>query len=700
MYKLLIDTTAGSRVEILDAKYVSVHSDVSNNARHQVEELPGQVLRALEAVPPEQIAEVLVNVGPGKYAALRSGIAFAKGIARGWGKPVYGFTAEQRETHLKVVPLYEGGINAIANVPAPIVHLSGGEDGEGREVREGVEVQEDGGVDIRGTHPDFPPPLAKHSSKHASVSAQSTRTSSISDLQGLSNHNTLNTTDLHITRCQNVSNSDCEKVSHLISDFEQQVFARDAWSYDSIKTALQDPNYRFYLLEYGLEHEKSFAGAIYTRTLPGDDSVEIMSVGLLPEYRGRGFAGHFLAEVIADFESSGKGRFLLEVRESNQVAQKLYSKLGFAKISTRKKYYANPNEDAYIFELISKKRHPIVLGIESSCDETGVGIVQNGRIIGRALASSMDEHKVFGGVIPELASRMHLEAIDQVLDQALIDAKITLSDVDAISVAAAPGLVGCLATGTMYAKGLAIGLKKRICGVNHVLGHIMAATLDQEVPAKFLSLIVSGGHSSLVLVDGLNFTPLGGTIDDAAGEAFDKVGRLLGLSYPAGPEIDKLARRGNPQAIDFPRPLLDKKFDSTHKYDFSFSGLKTAAVRELERQARLSEGERVSVHDFCASFAFAVADVLTTKTLRAAKEFGAETVVIGGGFSANSQLRDLLQERCASEGISMIAPRLALCTDNGEMIANLGEKLLLNGADASTIDFGVRSVLDLSVPRL
>jgi N6-L-threonylcarbamoyladenine synthase len=655
---------------VLDADLKAVHSDVSTATRRQVEELPEMVKRALEVIPPSQISEVLVNVGHGKYAALRSGIAFAKGFARATKKPLHGIMGSDYTHHLEVVPHYDGGINAVANVPEPIVHLQGGTD--------------------EGSLSDKPRDEQKTPQKN-----------------------------LQVVKYQFGSSAHFEDVAKTLFDFEQLVFARDAWSYDSIKQALQDDNYHFYLLYSG----EQFAGAIYARTLLGDDTVEIMSVAVSPEFRRLSLGEFFLGDVINQYVKQSKHNFTLEVRDSNVAAMKLYEKLGFKMVSTRKKYYSNPVEDAHVYMLkiptafnagqVSSpgKTHgassgaesissPIVLGIESSCDETGVGIVQRGRIIGKALASSMGEHKVFGGVIPELASRMHLEAIDHVMSEALDDAEVTLDQVDAISVAAAPGLVGCLSTGVMYAKGLSIGLDKPIYGVNHVLGHIMSATLEEDVPRRFMSLIVSGGHSSLVLVDGLEFTPLGGTIDDAAGEAFDKVGRLLGLGYPAGPEIDKLARLGVSSALDFPRPLLGKQFDDTHKYDFSFSGLKTAAVRELERQHRLPSEGRVSMPDFCASFAHAVVDVLTLKTIRAVQEFEVDTVVIGGGFSANSQLRDLLGVECERVGAKLIAPPIALCTDNGEMIANLGEKLHLSGARSNSHRFSVSSSLTLSAPQV
>ncbi|MDR0951138.1 MAG: tRNA (adenosine(37)-N6)-threonylcarbamoyltransferase complex transferase subunit TsaD [Candidatus Ancillula sp.] len=355
----------------------------------------------------------------------------------------------------------------------------------------------------------------------------------------------------------------------------------------------------------------------------------------------------------------------------------------------------------------SSLENPIVLGIESSCDETGMALVQNGRILAESLASSMDEHKRFGGVIPEIASRAHVESLDSVYAELLekirvVKPEFKIEDISAIGVTGHPGLIGCLTVGASFAKGLALSLNKPIYDVDHIKAHILAAglnpDLDKGLPDRFLGLIVSGGHSSLFLVEnnltsivdgdknGPKFTELGGTLDDAAGEAFDKVGRLLGLEYPAGPVIDKLAQEGTP-CVDFPRPLTDPKFMDQHKYDFSFSGLKTAAVRFLQSK----EATNISKQDFCASFAEAVADVLTIKTIWAAKEYHIDTIVIGGGFSANSQLRGRLKMVANSHKINLIAPPIRFCTDNGAMIANLTEKLYLSEVEENKLDFTVKS---------
>ncbi|MBI9114088.1 tRNA (adenosine(37)-N6)-threonylcarbamoyltransferase complex transferase subunit TsaD [Sanguibacter suaedae] len=340
---------------------------------------------------------------------------------------------------------------------------------------------------------------------------------------------------------------------------------------------------------------------------------------------------------------------------------------------------------------------PLVLGIESSCDETGVALVRGDELLVDAVASSVDEHARFGGIIPEVASRAHLEAMIPTLERALGEADVDLSEIDAVAVTAGPGLVGPLTVGASAAKALAVALRKPLHGVNHVVGH---AAVDQLVhgpfPERLLALVVSGGHSSLLLVDDIatDVTELGSTLDDAAGEAFDKVGRLLGLPYPGGPHVDRLAREGDPGAIRFPRGLTAAKDQAAHKDDFSFSGLKTAVARWIE--ARRDAGEPVPVADVAASFAAAVADVLTAKTIAACERHGIDTLVVGGGFSANSQLRELAAQRCAEAGITLRIPPIRYCTDNGAMIAALGSAVVAAGVQPSRLDIPVDSSMPLT----
>ncbi|MBD7979935.1 tRNA (adenosine(37)-N6)-threonylcarbamoyltransferase complex transferase subunit TsaD [Oerskovia merdavium] len=340
---------------------------------------------------------------------------------------------------------------------------------------------------------------------------------------------------------------------------------------------------------------------------------------------------------------------------------------------------------------------PLVLGIESSCDETGVALVRGRELLVDAVASSMDEHARYGGIIPEVASRAHLEAMIPTIQRALGEADVDLSQIDAIAVTAGPGLVGPLTIGASAAKALSIGLNKPLYGVNHVIGHAAVDELVHgEFPEHVMALVVSGGHSSLLLVDDIatDVTELGSTLDDAAGEAFDKVGRLLGLPYPGGPHVDRLAREGDPTAIRFPRGLTARKDQEKHAYDFSFSGLKTAVARWVE--ARVDSGLEVPLNDVAASFAEAVADVLTAKTIAACQRHGVETLVVGGGFSANSQLRDMAAKRCAEAGIDLRIPPIRYCTDNGAMIAALGSAVVRAGVAPSGLDIPVDSSMPLT----
>ncbi|MGW6931266.1 tRNA (adenosine(37)-N6)-threonylcarbamoyltransferase complex transferase subunit TsaD [Lentzea sp. NPDC054927] len=332
----------------------------------------------------------------------------------------------------------------------------------------------------------------------------------------------------------------------------------------------------------------------------------------------------------------------------------------------------------------------LILGIESSCDETGFGIVRLGsdgslELLADEVASSVEEHARFGGVVPEVASRAHLEALVPTLRRALDTAKVELSQIHSIAVTAGPGLAGALLVGVSAAKAYAAALGKPLYGVNHLAGHVAADTLQHgPLPQRCLALLVSGGHSQLLLVEGglaNSITEIGSTVDDAAGEAYDKVARLLDLPYPGGPPIDKLAKQGNGCAIAFPRGLTGPR-DS--KYDFSFSGLKTSVARWVERAERA--GEEIPLADVAASFQEAVADVLTAKAIRAAKDLNVDTLVISGGVAANSRLSGLAAERCAEAGIELRVPRPRLCTDNGAMIAALGAHLVAAGAKPSPMD--------------
>lgn len=340
---------------------------------------------------------------------------------------------------------------------------------------------------------------------------------------------------------------------------------------------------------------------------------------------------------------------------------------------------------------------PLVLGIETSCDETGIALVRGHELLVDVTASSMDEHSRFGGIVPEVASRAHLEAFGPTLAAATERAGVDLADVDAVAVTAGPGLVGSLTVGVGAAKALALALGVPLYGVNHILGHVAVdALVDGPFPEEFLALVVSGGHSSLLHVRDIatDVVELGQTLDDAAGEAFDKVGRLLGLPYPGGPHVDRLAQTGDREAFTFPRGLSRRKDLTEHAYDFSFSGLKTAVARVVEGFE--DAGAQVPAADIAASFSEAVADVLVTKTLAAATSRGVGTVVVGGGFSANSRLRELAAERFAEAGITLRIPPIRYCTDNGAMIAALGSAVVAAGLPPSDLDITIDSGMPLT----
>lgn len=342
-----------------------------------------------------------------------------------------------------------------------------------------------------------------------------------------------------------------------------------------------------------------------------------------------------------------------------------------------------------------KNSDALVLGIETSCDETAVGIVSGRKLLANVISSSVDEHARFGGVVPEIASRAHLEAMPNVIKQALSDAKVSIKDIDAFAVTAGPGLIGALLVGTSSASGLALAMDKPLYGVNHLSAHIAVDSLNSDHrldPA--IALLVSGGHSSILQVNDLtsDVITLGSTIDDAAGEAFDKIARILELGFPGGPAIDLDAKSGNPKAIDFPRGLTLARDLVEHEYDFSFSGLKTAVSRYL---AKTPEYIRA---DVSASFQEAVVDVLLLKAIAAAKEVGIDTLIIAGGVAANSRLRSLAEERAEKAGIQLRIPPMNLCTDNGAMVAAIGSLAVAKGLRPSELGFEANSSSGITRP--
>ena len=338
---------------------------------------------------------------------------------------------------------------------------------------------------------------------------------------------------------------------------------------------------------------------------------------------------------------------------------------------------------------------PLVLGIETSCDETGVALVRGQELLFDAIASSVDEHARFGGVVPEVASRAHLEAMIPTIERACTTAGVSLREVDAVAVTSGPGLAGALMVGVAAAKSLAVGLGVPLFGVNHLASHVAVDIVEHgPLPEPTMALLVSGGHSSLLLVPDVTdeISSLGSTIDDAAGEAFDKVARVLGLPFPGGPYIDRAAREGQ-VTIDFPRGLTTGRDLERHRFDFSFSGLKTAVARWVELRQRA--GEPVPVADVAASFQEAVDDVLTRKAVAACRAEGVGHLQIGGGVAANSRLREAMADGCDRTDRRLLLPQPILCTDNGAMIAYAGCQRLLAGQQADlTIQCRPRWPLD------
>lgn len=318
----------------------------------------------------------------------------------------------------------------------------------------------------------------------------------------------------------------------------------------------------------------------------------------------------------------------------------------------------------------------LILAIESSCDETAASVVKNGRqVLSNVISSQIALHTLYGGVVPEIASRKHIEKINQVIEAALDEAGVTLDDITAIGVTYGPGLVGALLVGVAEAKAIAYAAHKPLVGVHHIEGHVSANFIENpDLEPPFLCLIVSGGHTHLVIVkDYGEFEILGRTRDDAAGEAFDKVARAIGLGYPGGPKVDKAAREGNPHAMEFPRAKVEE-----NPFDFSFSGLKSAVLNYLN-QAQM-RGEEISVPDVAASFQNAVVDVLVGHTMAAAKEYGFDKVAIAGGVASNSALRTAMETACAKEGIRFFHPSPIFCTDNAAMIGVAAYYEYINGA--------------------
>ena len=478
-----------------------------------------------------------------------------------------------------------------------------------------------------------------------------------------------------------------------VAKLEARVMEGVPWTEKTISDELSAAGYLWWAA-FSRDEEGSAKLVAYVGGLVAGDVLEVLRVGTDPEWRRRGIARELIAHLASDARDLGAKSCMLEVRADNKPAQALYESIGLERVGVRAKYYDNAVDAAIMngplpvashdvggMEMQDHKENetaplkvtrPLIIAIESSCDETAVSIVDgDGNLLADIVASQIDFHSRFGGVVPEIASRKHIEAICGVCDECFDVAaahlgvdSLTWTDLDAVSVTYAPGLVGALVVGVAFAKGAAWAADKPFIGVNHLEGHLYANKIgapDLEPP--LVASLVSGGNTMLVHVkDWGDYETLGTTIDDAVGEAFDKVAKALGLGYPGGPIISKYAAMGNPKAIAFPRAMM-------HSGDlrFSLSGLKTAVMTHINNENQA--GRPLNIPDIAASFQQAVVDVQVSKAHHALEETSAEVFCLGGGVAANPALRNAYQEMCRKQGVRLVMPPLRSCGDNAGMIA-------------------------------
>lgn len=446
--------------------------------------------------------------------------------------------------------------------------------------------------------------------------------------------------------------TDMNPLADKIFELLSVVYSSSPWTYNQILSELTKPEVNCQLV---FDETSKLIGFMTVQFL--SDEAEITNLAVLPTYQEKKVATTLLSALVKNFE----GTIFLEVRASNESAQNLYKKFGFITFYSRKNYYQNPSEDALLMKKI-KMNDTYILAFESSCDETSVAILKNGtELLANVIATQIASHKRFGGVVPEVASRHHTEQITYCIDAALYEANIKPSQITAVAVTKGPGLVGALLVGMTAAKAFAWAYQLPLIGVNHMAGHLMAANLVAPIEYPALALLVSGGHTELVYVaEEGDYKILGETRDDAVGEAYDKVGRVIGLTYPSGKVIDELAHRGK-DIYNFPRAMIHEP-----GFEFSFSGLKSSFINLVHNAEQ--HGEVLKNEDLAASFQAAVLDVLLSKTQNALTQYSEiRTLIVAGGVAANQGLRERLEREITETKV--IIPPLRLCGDNAGMIA-------------------------------
>ena len=458
----------------------------------------------------------------------------------------------------------------------------------------------------------------------------------------------------------NITNNDIE----LIKDMENK-FPDIFLKHDILNDFLNNPytKYLVYLIDNKVVEFINYHD-IY-------DRVEIINFNVLSFFQNKHIGSALLKKLIEISLNNNKNNITLEVRVDNIKAIYLYEKFGFKNIALRKKYYNDVDGILMEKELI-KMKDVYILGIESSCDETSFSIVKNGIIeISTVISSQIDIHRHYGGVVPEIASRAHIKNITFVIEECLNKANMTFDDITAIAVTHGPGLIGSLLVGVEAAKTLAFLYNKPLIPVHHIAGHIYANNLVKRLEFPLIALVISGGHTELIYMEkDYSFKKIGGTLDDAVGECYDKVGRVIGVEYPGGPVIDKLAHSGKP-TYKLPLPLND------NTYNFSFSGLKSAVINLANNEKQ--RGLELNKENLACSFQEIIIETLTKKTMRALKEYNVKNLILAGGVAANKGIREKFEKLCEEENINYTFPSIKYATDNAAMIASAGYYAYLEG---------------------